>query len=193
MGKTEEWKDVKGYEGFYQVSNLGNVRSITRVIKREGSDYTIKGRVLRLHLDKHGYYNANLTKDKVHRTVKVHRLVANAFIENPSNKPEVNHKDCNPKNNSVDNLEWCTHYENMEWMHRQGRAKRTDEWLEHLHESQRKTYKSVVARHIETGVVLRFDKLNEVRKLGFQPSCVCQCCQGKRKQHKGWEFEYWEE
>lgn len=189
MGKTEEWKDVKGYEGIYQVSNLGNIRSLTRVIKRGSGDYTIKGQMLKLYLDGHGYVCANL-KNKVHRVEKVHRLVAIAFIDNPYNKPEVNHKDCNPQNNCVDNLEWCTHYENMQWMHDQGRARRTDEWLEHLHESQRKFYKPVIATNIVTGKVLRFENLNDVKNFGFQPSCVCKCCQGERKQHKGYQFEY---
>lgn len=190
MGKAEEWRDVKGYEGFYQVSNLGRVRSVTRQIKRDNGSYMKHGQELILRLDQHGYFQVNLAKNKAHRIEKVHRLVANAFIENPYNKPEVNHKDCNPQNNRVDNLEWCTHYENMRYMHEQGRAKRTDSWLENLHESQKKFYKPVIATHIETGEVLRFDNLNEVTAAGFQPSCVCHCCKGKRKQHKGYRFEY---
>jgi hypothetical protein len=194
----EEWKPIKGFEGLYEVSNMGRVLSLERISihgnKAGGTSYIpVLKRLLYLNLINAGYFNVVLHKNGKRYEYRVHRLVALHFCIGYKRGLVVNHKNEIKTDNRADNLEWCTHYENMKWMYLQGRAKRTDEWLEHLHESQSKTYKSVIARHIETGVVLRFDNLNEVRKLGFQPSCVCQCCQGKRKQHKGWEFEYWEE
>ena len=105
----EQWKDIKGYEGLYEVSNLGNVRSLDRTVKR-GQGYTIKeGRVLTpFYEKKKGYYQVVLAKDGKAKTYRVHRLVAIAFLENPYNYTDVNHKDEVKTNNNVDNLEWCT-------------------------------------------------------------------------------------
>lgn len=105
----ELWVDIKGYEGFYQVSNFGRVRSLPRVIVRKGYvSQHFNGKYLKSMIDKCGYLHVNLYKDKL-KTVKVHRLVAEAFIPNPDNLPCVNHKDEDKTNNQVDNLEWCTH------------------------------------------------------------------------------------
>lgn len=106
---TEEWREIEGYEGLYQVSNLGRVRSLDRVVmKSNGVLLLVKGRILKLRPDTNGYIRACLSKDAVEICHSVHRLVAMAFIDNPLNLLEVNHKDENKKNNSVDNLEWCT-------------------------------------------------------------------------------------
>lgn len=109
---VEIWKDVKGYEGMYQVSNLGRVRSLDRVYtyqSNSGKSYTrfFKGQMLTQgHVSK--YLQVALCDRKHTRTPFVHRLVAEAFIPNPDNLPQVNHKDENPENNNVDNLEWCS-------------------------------------------------------------------------------------
>lgn len=115
----EVWKDVKGYEGYYQVSNLGNIKSLERIIENSGTRtgyYKIKERILkpRENKNRNGYYELSLRKDGKEKRFKVHRLVACAFIENPYNKPEVNHIDGNKSNNCVSNLEWTTSKENKE-------------------------------------------------------------------------------
>ena len=101
----EIWKDIDDYVGIYQVSNLGNVRSIS---------YQGHKRIHLMTPKKHhsGYLFVMLCKDCIHKNRTVHSLVANAFIENPFNKPYVNHIDGNKHNNSVDNLEWVTAKEN---------------------------------------------------------------------------------
>ena len=106
----EIWKAVKGYEGFYEVSNFGNVRSLDRVIKSKHNGTTLrKGRILiPFYEEKKGYYQISLTKDRKAKKYRVHRLVAVAFLENPFNYTDVNHKDEDKTNNNVDNLEWCT-------------------------------------------------------------------------------------
>ena len=115
----EVWKDVKGYEGYYQVSNLGNIKSLERIIENSGTRtgyYKVKERILkpRENTNRNGYYELSLRKDGKEKRFKVHRLVACAFIENPYNKPEVNHIDGNKSNNCVSNLEWTTSKENKE-------------------------------------------------------------------------------
>ena len=110
----EEWRNVVGYEGYYQVSNLGNVRSVDRTIVDMGKGGTIrkrayKGKVMKQYLNKQGYYTVGLRKPDVsHKESLVSRMVAMAFIPNPDNLPCVNHKDENSKNNCVNNSEWCT-------------------------------------------------------------------------------------
>lgn len=104
--QEEIWKDICGYCGFYQVSNLGRVRSLDRVVR---NGRRRKGKMLKLLINKEGYYYVVLRNGAENsKKERVHRLVANAFIENTKNATQVNHKDENKKNNNVDNLEWCT-------------------------------------------------------------------------------------
>lgn len=103
---TEEiWKDVNGWEGLYQVSNLGRVRSVPHY---DWMNRPYKGKVLTPVRNGNGYLRVNMTNGKIRRLSDVHRLVASAFIPNPNGYPEVNHKDEDKDNNHVDNLEWCT-------------------------------------------------------------------------------------
>ena len=101
----EIWKDIKGYEKLYQVSNLGNVRRIKFINNRTQKD---KIKMLKLIKDKKGYLKINLWKNNKSKMFLVHRIVAETFILNPNNLPQVNHKDENKSNNCVENLEWCS-------------------------------------------------------------------------------------
>lgn len=104
----EIWKDIKDYEGLYQVSNLGRIKSFPR-----NGTQTNNIKILMLKLN-HKYYHVTLSKDNERIDKLVHRLVAEAFIPNPENKPQVNHKDGNKLNNNVNNLEWNTCVENVQ-------------------------------------------------------------------------------
>ena len=106
----EFWKDVKGYEGFYQVSNFGRVKSLARVVKsRWGTDKPLSERPVREIVDGLGYSRLSLSKNGIVKTHKIHRLVAEAFSQGEGH---VNHKDGNKQNNNVENLEFCTSKEN---------------------------------------------------------------------------------
>ena len=116
--KKEIWKDIKGYEGWYQVSNLGNVKSLNRGNRNGRKLVPNSGRYKGVFLCMNG--------SKLRRNI--HRLVAETFLKNIENKPFVNHKDGNKFNNEASNLEWCTHYENMKHAHINGLIpKYTDE------------------------------------------------------------------
>ena len=118
----EIWKDIQGYEGLYQISSIGRVRSLNRINHFEGKNQIkkyqcgqlLKGKVLKYKYV-HGYTNVTLYTEKHrHKQYQVHRLVAQAFIPNPNNYPQINHKDGNKLNNCVANLEWVTNQQNRE-------------------------------------------------------------------------------
>lgn len=110
---SEIWKDINGYEGQYQISNFGRVKSLPReILNSKGFIITIKGRIFKAGTDSSGYNHVNLSKNNKIKTHRVHRLVAENFIDNPNNLPAVNHKDNDRKNNNFDNLEWVSNREN---------------------------------------------------------------------------------
>lgn len=115
MIEKEVWKDIPGYLGYYQISNLGRVRSLERTITYSpsktypnGRTMVLKQRILKPCTDQKGYEFVQLFINNRFRSKKVHRLVAEAFIPNPNNLPQVNHKDEVKNNNKVTNLEWCS-------------------------------------------------------------------------------------
>jgi len=111
----EIWKDIKDFENMYQVSNLGRVKSLPRIIMRkDGKKQTIKGQFLKGSKDTKGYIQVELKKDGKRNIKVIHRLVALAFIPNVENKEQVNHIDGNKENNCTSNLEWCTCQENIQ-------------------------------------------------------------------------------
>ena len=130
----EEWKDITGYEGLYLVSNLGNIKSVKTGKLKSKCD---NGR---------GYQVVNLYKNGKQKMHTVHRLVATAFIENPENLPEVNHKDENKKNNSIENLEWCTTEYNQKYGTRLQRLSKSN--IENTSKN-----KKVIC--VETGVIYK--------------------------------------
>lgn len=109
----EEWRDIKNYEGYYQVSSLGEVRSLNRLIKTGTGYRTKRGQKINGVISNRGYVNQRLWKDGKMKNILEHRLVANAFIPNPNNLPEINHKDGNKLNNTVKNLEWVSRSQNI--------------------------------------------------------------------------------
>ena len=110
----EEWKDLVGWEGLYQVSSLGQIKSLAhRIIRSNGWTQTFRERILTQTPEKDGYLQVTLCLNSEYTTYKVHRLVAQHFIGNPFDKPDVNHKDLNKANNEAGNLEWTTKKQNI--------------------------------------------------------------------------------
>ena len=121
----EIWKDIKNFEGCYQVSNLGRVRSLTHKVPTFNGVRTTKGQILKPYISNTGYLRIDLRNHQKHKYLSIHKLVAETFIPNPNNYPIINHKDNNPLNNSVRNLEWCTQSHNIKYAYTNGNAKPT--------------------------------------------------------------------
>lgn len=137
------WKEIQGYEGLYEVSDTGIVRSLDRIRCGRVGGY-IKGQEIKPRDNIANYLVVDLCKEGNKRIHRVHRLVANAFIPNPLNKPEVNHKDGDRHNNNVENLEWCTHQENIQHAFStglykgKGTSKLTQEECDYIREAYKK-------------------------------------------------------
>ena len=109
----EVWKNIKDYENCYQISNLGNVKSLSRFVdNHSGFKKSLKEKLLKNHISKTGYFVIDLKKENQRKTFKVHRLIALAFIDNKNNLPFINHIDGNKLNNNISNLEWVSNREN---------------------------------------------------------------------------------
>lgn len=113
MEQKEEWKPVVGYEGLYEVSNLGRIKSVERVVRRGRYSHKVKECIKTQVLNTNGYPCVSLCKNGKSRQKTIHQLIANAFINNPLNLPEIDHKNADRTDYSIDNLQWVTHRENM--------------------------------------------------------------------------------
>ncbi len=174
----EIWKDVVEYEGLYQVSNLGNVRSLDRVEQCNGTFRQRKGTYMSKKSDKNGYLTVGLRDGFSQKFKKVHRLVAEAFIENPKGLPQVNHKDEDKTNNSSDNLEWCDSKYNVQYgtgIQRRSVQKR----------------KCVVQCDLRGAVLREFVSVTEAAKsINKETTAISGCCKGIRKTAYGYVWKY---
>ena len=166
----EEWKDIKGYEGIYQVSNFGRIKSLERL---DSSGAIRKETLLKQYKNHNGYLVVTLCKNGVSKKFFVHRLVAEAFIPNPLNLPYVNHKGENKSKNYVWQLEWCTKEYNNNYGSRNLNASKTK-----------------IENHIKGKVVFQYDLNNNFlkewlsisdieRELGYKRSVISKCCLNK--------------
>ena len=174
----EIWKDIEGYEGLYQVSSEGRIKSLSRLTS---NGRKIAEKILKPSNNGWGYLQVILCKDGKHINHRIHRLVAQAFIPNPENKPEVNHIDENKENNNVDNLEWVTSKENSNHgTHKERVAKAQS--------------KPVMGISLDGKSYLYFNSTMDAGRLGgFKQSAISACCRGERKTHKGYTWRFVEE
>ena len=170
----EVWKDVKGFEGLYKVSNKGNIKSLNyNKTKKEKKLCKVKY--------KSGYLYVNLWKQCKQKNYAVHRLVAQAFIENPNNYHCVNHKDENKQNNVVSNLEWCTYKYNCNYGSRNSRAGKS---------IAKALSKQVYQYSKDFELIAVWKSTRECGRNGYKQCQVAACCRGKIKSHKGFLWSY---
>ena len=177
-----EWKDVKGYEDIYKVSEKGIVIAIPRLIKC-GNTYKLRSLCKMTPMQNlNGYWCIKLSYQETRERKLLHRIVAEAFIPNPNNFPFVNHKDENINNNTASNLEWCSPSYNVNY----GTASlRKSEKLTNGIQS-----KPVLQFSKEGHLIKEFPSIHEAQRVGFDTSAISKCCMGKYKTHKGYIWKY---
>ena len=179
---TEIWKDVKGYEGLYKISNYGDVWSE----RKQG--LLKKGKCGR------EYYRVVLTKNKEKKYFDVHRLVATHFVDNPFEKPCVNHIDENKTNNHVSNLEWCTHKENSNHgtaiKRREETMKHSSKWERYIERKKKETSKPIIGISIDNGELMEFSSLSEANRNGYHKGNIWACINGRLSTHRGHRWFY---
>ena len=165
----EIWKDIKGYEGYYQISNMGRVKSLERTVWNGRGYRKMPEKILKPQKNRNGYLQVPLSKEGTEKKYYIHRLVANAFIPNPQGLPEINHLSEDKTDNRAENLEFCTSQYNKEY-------------------SQAK---AVIAVNKVSGLIMEFNSIMEAeRTLGIDKSSIVRCCKGKQKSAVGYTFAY---
>lgn len=193
----EIWCDISDYKGLYQVSTLGRVRSLDRIIYDQGRHWFQNGKILKASSQKSGYLFVTLSKAGKAKQYRVHRLVAQAFIPNPSKLPQVNHKDEDVTNNKVENLEWCTAKYNLNYgNHNQNVAKtlKQHKYQKIAIENGRKASTPVLKFTLDGKFLEKYSSQVEAAKNNnIRQGSVSNCCRGKVKQVKGYIYKYLEE
>lgn len=186
----EIWKDIDGYNGYYQVSNYGNVRSVDRF----DGVHDRKGTIIIPSVKQNGYLQVGLRKHNTRKWFGVHRLVATHFIDNPHNKPQVNHIDGNKLNNTVENLEWVTGKENQRHATKLGLRDNMPKGEKHpaygKYGENSRTAKPVIRLDPKTGETKLYKAKILAKEDGFEVTSISRCCHGKQKTHKGYEWYF---
>lgn len=214
MNETEVWKDIPEYKGLYQVSNWGRVKSLERTIVCGSQIRLIKERVLKENKDTLGYCRIGLHKDGKRKTFSVHRLVAKCFLEPIEGKDIVNHKDCNPSNNNVENLEFCTQQQNVTYnnahikrgLNNRGKYKGENNPMYGKHHSEeakqkmrkpkteehkKKLRKPIIQLDLQENFIREWDSGKSASmELKIHSSDISACCKGKLKTVGGFIWRY---
>lgn len=180
----EIWKDIPNYEGLYQISNFGNVKSLKRKVKNKNGYRDIKEKILHNYINKNGYYAVTLRKNCNIEVKLIHRLIAEMFIPNPNNYPCINHKDGNKSNNSINNLEWCSYSYNTKEAFRLGLNKHIDF----------KEKKKISQYDLEGNFIKEWKSIYNASKItGIARSCISKVCNHNRYSAGGYLWRFKEE
>ena len=185
---NELWKDIKGYEGYYQISNLGRVKSLNRtIIRRDNKIYHQKEQIITPCINHKGYYCCILRKEFKGYPKRVHRLVAENFLDNPNNLLQVNHIDGNKQNNNVNNLEWISNYDNMQHSIKMG-LRDVIKITNKLRETNRR---EILQYDLDGNFIKQYNSIKEAEtELHIPNQNIVKVCQGKRKMAHNFVFKY---
>lgn len=185
----EIWKDVSGYYGFYQVSNMGRVRSVDRYVDmKDGRVKFIKGQDMKLFLDNRGYCRVPLSKNNKLRFLGVHRIVLLAFVPNVMEYPQVNHKNGIKNDNRVDNLEWCTASHNQK--HAYDAGLKVSSYMGMCGVLHHRS-KPAIQIDFDGNVIRHYESVNMAAiDTGIGAGSIWNCCNGKRKLAGGYKWMY---
>lgn len=198
-----EWRDILGYEGYLQVSDTGQIRSVERYVNhRDGSLMLIKPKIIKSFPDPKGYLKVRTSVNNKKTCIKVHRAVAEAFIPNPEHKPQVDHIDGDKTNNNVSNLRWVSNRENYDFSVKNGIRSNSFAALEKSQKdpvlrrhaglaAKSKCQKKTYCFDKNGNLIETYDSAKEAAKAyGGVPSGVSACCRGEMPTYKGVVFRY---
>lgn len=174
----EIWKDIEGYEGLYQISDKGRIKSLQRISKFGKNKKILKERIMTQKVTRFGYHTIRLSKNGKKNDYSVHRLVAKAFIENTNNLPQVNHKDENKDNNCIENLEWCSSSYNINYGNRNRKV-------------SKKISQKVAKLGLDGKVIKIYNSMTEAQEENdIWHSGIGLCCRKLRETAGGFKWEY---
>ena len=187
--EKEEWRDIKDYKNLYQISSLGRVKSLRRTVKSKNGYRTVNEKILKPRKKRNGYLQLLLSNEGKRTTMLVHRLVCEAFLHNPLNLPQINHKNEIKEDNRVENLEYCDARYNNNFGTRNERAGIS---ISKAKKGVFNTKHSKAVKCLETGKI--YPSLSEVnRQFGFSSGHICECCNSKRNICGGYHWCYVEQ
>lgn len=184
---NEIWKEIPGYEGSYQVSNYGRVKSLSKRLGRNSGFIMSKEIILKQKTDKDGYKSVAFYG----KHIRVHRLVLMAFVGQPTEEKNLGmHADDNPANNHIDNLSWGSATENTQQCVERGRRKVNTPWLNKFGKEHHNS--KVIVQLDSNGIAIKeFHGINDAHRItGINRSCISACCLGKRNHAGGYKWKY---
>ena len=184
LNSNEEWKDILGFEGLYQASNMGRIKSLERIKKgKNGCLVTVKEKILKPQINR-GYYRVNLYKNLIQKNYRVHRLVWEAFNGSIPEGLHVNHINEVKTDNRLENLNLMTPKENTNWGTRNERAGK-------VLKNRKDQSKSVLQYDLQDNFVKEYPSARQAeRETGFAQRHICECCKGKLKTAYGYKWKY---
>lgn len=182
----EEWRDVVGYEGLYQVSNLGRVKGVARKVNRNGHMVSVPERLLNQNDNTNGYLRVSLSKGNHTKQAFVHRLVAEAFVDNPKGCKYIDHLDNDRHNNHVDNLAWCTQSENIAASYARGQRK----YVPMSEEARARVTKKIAKPVVRSDGKIYPSVTSAAKDLGVTMAMVSHVLNGRAQTALGYSFRY---